>query len=139
MRRRVTLERILPRSPETRRLVLAAVGLFFGSAAITLIILLAGGGTRGRAAEAPPELEPAVPQPVRVEVGIGDLLLPDALHHPIQEPALPGGPPYLLRAPMSRWAEEQVRRYWVPLEEIAIEELMQENDRRIEELFEEVP
>jgi hypothetical protein len=40
---------------------------------------------------------------------------------------------------MSRWSGEQVQRYWIPLEEIAVERIEQENDRRIEELFEGVP
>jgi hypothetical protein len=47
--------------------------------------------------------------------------------------------PYLLRQRLERWQEEQVNRYWIPLEEIAADLIRRENDRRIEELFEDIP
>jgi hypothetical protein len=47
--------------------------------------------------------------------------------------------PYLLRPRLERWREEQVNRYWIPLEEIALDLVRRENDRRIEELFEGIP
>ena len=47
--------------------------------------------------------------------------------------------PYLLRPRLERWQEEQVNRYWIPLEDIASELVRRENDRRIEKLFEDIP
>ena len=47
--------------------------------------------------------------------------------------------PYLLRPRLERWREEQVNRYWIPLEDIASDLVRRENDRRIEELFEGIP
>lgn len=47
--------------------------------------------------------------------------------------------PYLLRPRLDRWGEEQVKRYWIPLEDIALDLVRRENDRRIEELFEDIP
>jgi hypothetical protein len=46
---------------------------------------------------------------------------------------------YLWRRPAPRWDDEQVKRYWIPLEQITLEFLAAENARRIEELFAEVP
>jgi hypothetical protein len=138
LKRRLTLERFLPDNLDTRRLVLLGAGLFLGSAIVTLIVLLAGSGGGGRA---PRELTPARP-PVSVtndaDIGIADLILPDEANR-ISGEAPPAGPPYLLRPPLSRWSEEQVRRYWIPLEKIAVDRIREENDRRIGELFEGVP
>jgi hypothetical protein len=47
--------------------------------------------------------------------------------------------PILLRPRLMRWREEQVGRYWIPLEDIAADIVRRENDRRIEELFEDIP
>jgi hypothetical protein len=47
--------------------------------------------------------------------------------------------PYLLRRRLDRWSEEQIRRYWIPLEDIALDLIQRENDRRIEALFEDIP
>jgi hypothetical protein len=47
--------------------------------------------------------------------------------------------PYLLRPRLDRWGEQQVDRYWIPLDEIALDLLQRENDRRMEELFEDIP
>jgi hypothetical protein len=49
------------------------------------------------------------------------------------------GEPYLLRPKLDRWRDEQVNRYWIPLEELALDLVRKENDRRIEALFEEIP
>ena len=46
---------------------------------------------------------------------------------------------HLLRPRLERWGEQQVGRYWIPLEAIALELIERENDRRIEELFEDIP
>jgi hypothetical protein len=63
----------------------------------------------------------------------------------VQELILPqvaqgdGDQPHLLRSKLKRWGEEQINRYWVPLEEIALDLVRRENDRRIEKLFEDIP
>jgi hypothetical protein len=46
---------------------------------------------------------------------------------------------YLWRSRTPRWDEEQVGRYWIPLQEITLEILARESDERIGELFAEVP
>ena len=46
---------------------------------------------------------------------------------------------YFLRPKLDRWGDEQVNRYWIPLEELALDLVRKENDRRIEMLFEEIP
>ena len=50
-----------------------------------------------------------------------------------------GSEPYLQRPRLERWREEQVGRYWIPLEDIAADLVRRENDRRIEGLFEDIP
>jgi hypothetical protein len=120
-------------------MVLAAAGLFVVSAVVTLIILLISGG--GRKGVVSPEPDSAVSR--GVEIGIADLMMPKTALSEKPKTALsekPGeAPPYLLRERMNRWNEELVRRYWIPLNEIALDQMVEENDRRIEELLEEVP
>jgi hypothetical protein len=47
--------------------------------------------------------------------------------------------PYLFRPRMSSWSEEQVKRFWIPLTDIALDIVAEENDKRIEELFSGIP
>jgi hypothetical protein len=49
------------------------------------------------------------------------------------------GQPYLLRPRLDRWGEQQVRRYWIALETIALDLVQRENDSRIEKLFNDIP
>jgi hypothetical protein len=65
-------------------------------------------------------------------LSVQDLILPVPLQ---------GGraAPYLLRPKLDRWGDEQVNRYWIPLDELALDLVRKENDRRIELLFEEIP
>jgi len=55
----------------------------------------------------------------------------------------PEAPPqprvHLFRERTPRWSEEQVRRFWVPVDEAVLRILRRENDRRTEELLREVP
>jgi hypothetical protein len=139
LRRRLTLERFLPLKSETRLMVFVVAGLFVVSVAVTLIVLLAGTGSRSRPPEGAVLPVPAVSAGTQAKIEIGDLLLPEDVQNPLREPQPATTPPYLLRPRMSRWSDEQVQRYWIPLEEIAIERIKQENDRRIEALFEGVP
>ena len=140
-------------------MVLVAAGLFFGSALVTLIIVLATGslGTprdRRPAASAAPAAR--APAETPGAIGLSDLLLPHPQHAgglmPEVGAGLQGGardlreaqaagraPPYLLREPLSRWSAEQVQRYWVSLRDIAVDRVRQENDRRILTLLEGVP
>jgi len=66
------------------------------------------------------------------EIGSLDFMLP-------LEDQLSSSSPYQLRPRMSRWNEEQVNRYWIPLQEIALDIVAKENDARIEEMFAEIP
>ena len=63
---------------------------------------------------------------------VQDFLLPE-------NPDVGGSGPYLLRQRLERWSEQQVQRYWIPLEDIALDLVVKENDRRIESLFEDIP
>jgi len=97
--------------------------------AITLIVLLV---SPRREAAAPDEGQAAVPSAKAARLGVQDFLLeaPEA-------PAQPGI--HLFRERTPRWSEEQVRRYWVPMDEAVLGILRLENDRRIEGLLQEVP
>ena len=140
-------------------MVLVAAGLFFGSAILTLLILLATGGLSPGRRSAPVASEARAPTAAPGSVGLSDLLL-EPPNWPIgvsvgKDPAgvLAGeaagdlkeaqaagqAPPYLLREPLAHWSDQQIARYWVPLEEIAVDQIRKENDRRIERFFEEVP
>jgi hypothetical protein len=124
LRKRLRLEDL--RRPQ---LALGAAGLFLLSVAITLIVLLA---SPRREAAAPDEGQAAVPSAKAARLGVQDFLLeaPEA-------PAQPGI--HLFRERTPRWSEEQVRRYWVPMDEAVLGILRLENDRRIEGLLQEVP
>jgi hypothetical protein len=65
-------------------------------------------------------------------LSVQDLILPRRVQEDSAEP-------YLLRPKLDRWRDEQVNRYWIPLEELALDLIRKENDRRIETLFEEIP
>jgi hypothetical protein len=65
-------------------------------------------------------------------LSVQDLILPIPLQGD-------GGAQYFLRPKLDRWGDEQVNRYWIPLEELALDLVRKENDRRIEMLFEEIP
>ena len=128
--------------------------LFVVSALITLIVLLSGrSSTRVRiqpAAEAVPvtaveqiiddfsggqgEMGPASASGAGTEdiLSVQDLVLPKGVQGDSDQP-------YLLRPRLDRWREEQVNRYWIPLEDIALDLVRRENDRRIEKLFEDIP
>ena len=129
--------------------VAAFAGLFLVSVLITLIVLLSGrNGFEGEPDEQPPlgsveQLIDDFSQPgsgARQLAGTGggrglnvqDFILPQVVKGDSQEPIL-------LRPRLMRWREEQVGRYWIPLEDIAADIVRRENDRRIEELFEDIP
>jgi hypothetical protein len=116
LRRRLRLEAL---SPLQR--ILAGGGLFALSILITLAILLSGGR---RPAPAPPAEQ--------ARLGLQDFLLADS--PPPVQPDI-----FLFREPQARWTDEQLRRFWVPPEEVILEILVRENDRRIDRLLQEVP
>ena len=93
------------------------------------------GGARSRAvaegeggAEA---LTPVAQPPESRPPSLGDFLL--------DEDPVAGQEPYLIRPRTPRWTEEQVARYWVPLRDIVLDIVSGRADRRIDELFEDVP
>jgi hypothetical protein len=138
--------------PDKTKRIAAFSALFLLSVLITLLVLLSG---RNQV-----DLEPEVEEVsissveqiiddfsgsgagVGQSIGIGggaeealsvqDFILPRDV-----EGDNPG--PYLMRPRLERWQEEQVNRYWIPLEDIAADLVRRENDRRIEKLFEEIP
>jgi hypothetical protein len=123
--------------------------LFLLSVLITLVVLSGRRPAVGSpAAETEGEPAPSVEQIIAEFTGTGsgpvaatgsggivsvqDFVLPEV----VQEDA---GAPYLLRPRMNRWQQEQIQRYWIPLEEVALDIVVKENDRRIEKLFEDIP
>jgi hypothetical protein len=117
---------------------LGAAGLFLLSVAVTLAILVSAPRRRPRAEEAspPPEAAQAAGQ-VASEPAVGRLGITDFL---LEAPEPPPQPRiYLFRERLPRWTEQQVQRYWVPVNEAVLRILQRENDRRTEELLREVP
>ena len=161
MRRRVTLKLTSLKSALSFRTWSGAVpkktlraaafsALFLLSALITLLVLLSG---RSRVDAGPGGEEVPVSAVERLiddfsapgararqPAGIGagetlsaqDFILPPKVRGDSTEP-------YLLRPPLERWRGEQVNRFWIPLEDIAADLVRRENDRRIEQLFEDIP
>ena len=125
MRKKLRLEDLQP-----RQLALGAAGLFLLSVAVTLIILASAGP---RTAPKPPRPDETRPmEPAVGRLGIQEFLL--------EAPEAPPRPRvHLFRERTPRWSEEQVRRFWVPVNEAVLRILRRENDRRTEELLREVP
>jgi hypothetical protein len=141
--------------PEKTKRIAVFSALFLLSALVTLLILLSG---RNRAG-VEPEMEEVPISSVQQIIGdfsgsgssgsgAGQSIgsgsgAEDALT--VQDFILPlnvkgdSPEPYLQRPRLERWQEEQVDRYWIPLEDIALDLVRRENDRRIEELFEDIP
>ena len=126
MRKRLRLE-----------LAVGAAALFLLSVAVTLSILTSSARRQPQAAGSPPpEPAPAAGQaasaPAVGRLGITDFLL--------EAPEAPPQPRlHLFRERLPRWTEQQVQRYWIPVNEAMLRILRRENDRRIEELLREVP
>ena len=134
MRKRLRLEELTP-----RQLALGAAGLFLLSVAVTLVILATSQRHEQAAAGYPaPSKESygatgqAAPEPAVGRLGIKDFLL--EAPEPAPQPRI-----YLFRERLPRWTEQQVRRYWVPVNDAVLRILRRENDRRTEELLREVP
>jgi hypothetical protein len=125
LRKKLRLEDLQP-----RHLALGAAGLFLLSVAVTLVILASAGPRPAPQAAPPAERRPAEPTVGRL--GIQDFLL--------EAPEAPPRPRvHLFRERTPRWSEDQVRRFWVPVNEAVLRILRRENDRRTEELLREVP
>ena len=138
--------------PVKTRRIAAYSALFLLSALITLLILLTGREKidLGPEAEEVPitsveqiigefaasggQSRQAVSPVTGVEgtLGVQDFILPGNVKGDSPEP-------HLLRPRLERWREEQVSRFWIPLTDIALDLVRRENDRRIEELFEDIP
>ncbi len=130
----------LRKSLEKTKMIVVFAGLFVLSALITLAVLSSGGS--GAAAEVPiSSVEQIIDDFHRragTASGADDLLSVQDLILPMRVQGN-SGEPYLLRPKLDRWRDEQVNRYWIPLEELAMDLVRKENDRRIEALFEEIP
>jgi hypothetical protein len=125
LRKRLRLEELTP-----RRLLLAGAALFGLSILVTLAVLLSAGGRSKASAPEPKAAPPVVTGSVRLAAR--DFILEEPVEEP--QPEI-----YFVRPQFSRWSEEQVERFWVPLDEVLLEHLRRENDARIEKLFEGVP
>ena len=101
-------------------------GVFLLSTLITLIILITA--------------DPTAKQNEFAEASQSDFEAM-SLHQFMLPPAEVGykSRPYLWRERIQRWADEQVERYWIPLNKIVLEIIIKENDKRIEEIFEGIP
>ncbi len=118
--------------PDHRWIIPLLVGLFFLSSLITFIILMRGTGQNQIPAAV--TWKPQYKSETSIQKG---LTLNDfQLENPNQDkPA----EIYLLREQMEKWGDEQVNRFWIPLDEIALNIIMEENDRRIEDIFKDIP
>ena len=122
--------------PERRKMVVVFSCLFIVSAVTTLAVIL----STGRNAESgllpddggQRQVQAPVVSALDREIGSLDFMLP-------LEEELSSSSPYQLRPRVSRWNEEQVNRYWIPLQEIALDIIAKENDARIEEMLAEIP
>jgi hypothetical protein len=122
--------------PEWRKMVVVFSCLFIVSAVTTLAVILSA----GRNAESgllsddggQQQVQAPIISPLDREIGSLDFMLP-------LEEELSSSSPYQLRPRVLRWNEEQVNRYWIPLQEIALDIIAKENDARIEEMFAEIP
>ncbi len=153
----------LRRLPVTTQRAIAFGGLFLVSALITLAILFAGAKRPVRQPAAQGAVEYAF-QAGAAEGGLEQILEDFSARRPDlsasrqrgRAPLLAGEPgrqdfllpepeegrpeaPYLFRSRMSSWSEEQVKRFWIPLTDIALDIVAEENDKRIEELFSGIP
>jgi hypothetical protein len=136
--------------PEKTKMIIVFAGLFVLSVLVTIMIL--SSGRSGAAGQVPVSAieqivdEFSVPGPedsgarprAGTASGAEDLLSVQDLILPMPLQGYGAGP-YFLRPKLDRWGDEQVNRYWIPLEELALDLVREENDRRIEMLFEEIP
>ena len=140
MRKKLRLEELKP-----RQLALGAAVLFLLSVAVTLAILVSSPRRRLSAAGSPTDqagrsageeavagAAPSAHAPTVGRLGIADFLL--EAPEPPPQPRV-----YLFRERLPRWTEQQISRYWVPVNEAVLRILRRENDRRTEELLREVP
>ena len=114
--------------------ILFGAGLFVAAAVISLVVLSvaasrdrAGEGETLTIAEPRDEGQRESGQEPSLSASdfpsqFGTRVLPD--------PGLPS-----FRPRLSAWAAEQVGRYWIPVEDIAIEILSRQNDRLIADIF----
>ena len=118
--------------PDYKWIIPLLVALFSLSSLITLIILM-----RGNIREPIPAAAGGKPQSQSESSIRKGLTLNDfQLQNPDQDRP---SETYLLREKMERWSDEQVNKFWIPLDEIALDILMEENDRRIEDIFKDIP
>jgi hypothetical protein len=116
---------------------MGAAALFLLSVAVTLAILASSPRRQPPAAGSPPSeaggaAGQQTPEPAAGRLGISDFFL--EAPEPPPQPRV-----YLFRERMPRWTEQQVKRYWVPVNEAVLRILRRENDRRTDELLREVP
>ena len=126
-------KKLLPellRGEAGRLAIVLGIGLFLLSCLVTLLVL---GARKGGGRE---EAQAAESGKTAPEEGVS-LSWSDFIAS-YEQPTAPS-PPYLLREPLRSWSQEQVKRYWVPLDDIARQMIKKENDRRIEELFSAIP
>ena len=109
----------------TRQLIVLFGGLFLLSMLVTLIVLIT---TRPGAGPPAADAETIDYEPMMLH----QFLLPTA------EPAYTLQP-HAWRKRIPRWSQEQIDRYWIPLNKIVLEIIIKENDRRIDAIFEEIP
>jgi len=125
LRKRLRLEELKP-----LHFALLGGALFLISIIVTLAFLL--GSSRSRPAERTPAREEQAAPEASSRPAVHDFIL--EIEPPEAKPKI-----HLFRERLSRWSEEQVKRYWIPLEQVALDILQRENDKRMEELFQGIP
>lgn len=106
-------------------------GLFLLSALVTFLVMLPS-MRRPATAAAEPRERPVGTEAIDLSVSLPDFLLPE-------ESAAGGQGIELFRRRFTSWSEEQVRRFWIPVREIARDVLERKNDEEVDALFQDLP
>ena len=116
--------------PDTRWIISILAGLFLLSVLITLFILLLSGRNELKTAADNGYYLSGVDAQRRLTRQ--DFLLEDDSRS--RQTGI-----YPLRERLERWGDEQIDRFWIPLKGIALDIIKKENDKRIREIFKDIP
>ena len=126
MRKKLQHSMMFFHDQDPKKIIFLFSGLFLISMLVTLLILLSG---HDRLSVEQDEQN--------VYSSVKKLILEDFLLPPLKKETIQDA--YIFRERLSSWDEEQVNRYWIPLNKIVLDNIIKENDRIIEELFRDIP